>query len=64
MNLVNSIATMAMDMSAANFQQNVQLTMMKKTMDTTATQAQGIIEMMDSVPHFPGANGSLLDVRA
>lgn len=64
MNLVNSIATMAMDMSAAKFQQNVQLTMMKKTMDTTATQAQGIIEMMDSVPHFPGANGSLLDVRA
>ncbi len=64
MNLVDSIANMAMDMNAAKFQQNVQLTMMKKTMDTTATQAQGIIEMMDAVPHFPGANGSLLDVRA
>ncbi len=64
MNLVNSIANMAMDMSAAKFQQDVHLTMMKKTMDTTATQAQGIIEMMDAVPHFAGANGSLLDVRA
>ncbi len=64
MNLVDSIANMAMDMSAAKFQQNVQLTMMKKTMETTTDQAQGIIEMMDSVPHFAGANGSLLDVRA
>lgn len=64
MNLVDSIASMAMSMNAAKFQQNVQLTMMKKTMETTADQAQGIIEMMDSVPHFAGANGSLLDVRA
>lgn len=64
MNLVNSIANMAMDMNAARFQQDVNLTMMKKTMDTTATQAQGIIEMMDAVPHFAGAKGSLLDVRA
>ncbi len=64
MNLVDSIASMAMDMNAAKFQQNVHLAMMRKTMDTTASQAQGIIEMMDAVPHFAGANGSLLDVRA
>lgn len=64
MNLVDSIAGMAMDMSAAKVQQSAQLAMMKKTMDTTETQAQNIVDMMDSVPHFAGENGSLLDVRA
>lgn len=64
MNLVDSIANMAMDMSAVKFQQSAQLAMMKKTMDTTETQAQNIVDMMDSVPHFAGENGSLLDVRA
>ncbi len=64
MDLVTSIADMSIAMNQAKFQQNVHLTMMKKTMDTTAKQAQGIIEMMDAVPAFPGDNGSLLNVRA
>lgn len=64
MNLVNSIADMAMSMSQTKFQQNVQMTMMKKSMETSVDLARGVLDMANAVPHFPGANGSLLDVRA
>lgn len=64
MNLVDSIAQMSMDMSAVKLQQNLQTTMLKKAMDTETQLAGNLIEMMDSVPHFSGENGSLLDVRA
>lgn len=64
MNLVNSIADMSMAMSAAKFQQDLGLTMMKKTMETSVDMMNGVLKMADSVPHFPGANGSILDVRA
>jgi len=40
------------------------LTMMKKTMEANTDMINGILDMADSVPHFPGANGSILDVRA
>ena len=64
MNLVNSIADMSMTMSAAKFQQDIGLTMMKKTMETSVDMMNGVLKMADSIPHFPGANGSILDVRA
>ncbi len=64
MDLVTSIADMSIAMNQAKFQRDVQLTMMRKSMDTTTQQAQGIIEMMDAVPAFPGDNGSMLNVRA
>ena len=64
MNLVDSIAQMSMSMSAARFQQDLQMTMMKKTMESSADLASNLIDMMDSVPKFAGDNGLLLDVRA
>ena len=57
MDMVTSIANMSMAMSAG-------LTMMKKTMEANTDMINGILDMADSVPHFPGANGSILDVRA
>ena len=64
MNLVDSIAQMSMNMSAAKFQQDLQITMMKKSMESSVDLANGLIDMMNSVPKFAGDNGLLLDVRA
>ena len=64
MELSNSIASLAMNMSAAKFQQNLQTTMLKKSMDSNTDLMMGLIRMMDSVPKFSGEKGSLLDVRA
>ena len=64
MNLVDSIAQMSMDLSAFKLQQNLQTAMLKEAIDTDTQLANDLIEMMDSVPHFSGENGSLLDVRA
>ena len=64
MDMVTSIANMSMAMSAAKFQQDLGLTMMKKTMEANTDMINGKLDMADSVPHFPGANGSILDVRA
>lgn len=64
MNLVDSIAQMSMNMSAVKFQQDLGMTMMRKTMEASADLARNVIDMMDSVPVFPGDNGFLLNVRA
>ena len=64
MNLVDSIAQMAMNMSAARFSQDLQMTMMKKSIESSADLASNLIDMMDSVPKFAGDNGTILDVRA
>ena len=64
MDMVSSIADMSMTMSAAKFQQDLGLTMMKKTMETSVDMMNGVLDMIDSIPPFPGANGSILDVRA
>lgn len=64
MDMVTSIANMSMAMSAAKFQQDLGLTMVKKTMEANVDMMNGVLDMANSVPHFPGANGSLLDVRA
>lgn len=64
MELANSIANMSMAMSAARFQQDLGLTMMKKTMESSVDMMNGVLSMADSVPHFAGENGFMLDVRA
>ena len=64
MGLSESIASMAMDMSAARFQQNVQMAVLKKSMDSNVDLVNGLLKMMDSVPKFAGENGSILNVRA
>ena len=64
MDLVNSIAQMSMSMSQASLQQNVQTSMLKKAMDGNAAMMDGVLRMLDSVPSFAGANGSILNVRA
>lgn len=64
MDMVTSIANMSMAMSSAKFQQDLGLTMVKKTMEANVDMMNGVLDMANSIPHFPGANGSLLDVRA
>lgn len=64
MDMVNSIAQMSMSMSAANFQQNLQTSVLKKAMDSNVDMMNGVLQMLDSVPSFAGANGSILNVRA
>lgn len=63
MELSNSIAEMAMTMSAVKTQQSIEVAVMKKAMDTDTQLAENLIDSM-SVPVFPGNNGSLLNVRA
>lgn len=64
MELSNSIASMAMNMNAAKLQQNVQMSVLKKSMDSSSDLMMGLIKMMDSMPKFNGEKGSILDVRA
>ncbi|MGN0674817.1 MAG: YjfB family protein [Oscillospiraceae bacterium] len=64
MDLSNSIAQMSMNMSAAQLQQGVNTAMMKKAMESSTDMIKGVLEMADAIPKFPGANGSILDVRA
>lgn len=64
MDLSTSLANMSMSMSNAKLQQGISTAMAKKAMDTSTDMAQGVIEMMDAIPKFTGAKGSILDVRA
>lgn len=64
MELSNSIASLAMNMSAAKFQQDVQTSVLKKSMETNVDLMNSLLKMMDSVPKFNGEKGSILDVRA
>ncbi len=64
MDMMASIAQMSMTMSNMQVQQSVGTAMTKKAMESSADMMQGVIDMMDSIPKFPGANGSVLDVRA
>ncbi|MCM1480722.1 MAG: YjfB family protein [Muribaculaceae bacterium] len=61
MEIANSIAEMSMTMSAVKTQQSVELAVTKKAMDTTTEM---VSDLLDSMPVFPGENGSLLNVRA
>ncbi len=64
MDMMTSIAQLSTGMSNIKLQQGISTAMAKKAMDTSTDMMQGVIEMMDSVPKFPGENGSILDVRA
>ena len=64
MDMMTSIAQMSTSMSSAKLAQGLSTAMAKKSMETTQTVAQGLMKMIDSVPKFPGAKGSILDVRA
>ncbi len=64
MDMMTSIAQLSTSMSGSKLQMNINTAMTKKSMETTEAMAQNLIEMMDSVPKFPGAKGSILDVRA
>lgn len=62
--MIESIAAMSMDMSAAKLQLNVGVSMAKKVMDVQETQAAGLLQMLDaagsSIP--AGEVGQILDV--
>lgn len=61
---MSSIANMAMSMKQTQLMNNIGTSVMKKAMDVTQTQAQGIVDMANNMPKFNGEVGSLLDVRA
>ena len=58
-----AIASMATSMKQAQLANAVSTAMMKKTHDVMETQAQGIIQMAQSVPKVQGQIGSILDIR-
>lgn len=62
--MVDSIAAMSMNMSAAKLQQDVGIGMMKKVMDVQETQEAALMKMLDaagsSIP--AGDIGQILDV--
>ncbi|MBP0957263.1 MAG: YjfB family protein [Oscillospiraceae bacterium] len=59
-----AIASMATSMKQAQLANAVSTAMVKKTHEVMETQAQGIIEMAQSMPKVQGQIGSILDVRA
>ncbi len=64
MDMMTSIAQMSTGMSNIKLQQGISTAMTKKAMETSTDMMKGVIDMMDSIPKFPGAKGSILDVRA
>lgn len=64
MDMMNSVASMASSMKQSQLMTNIGTAMTKKAMDTTQTQAQGIIDMAQNLPKVQGQIGSILDVRA
>lgn len=65
MDMSTSIASMAMSMKQAQFQQQAGMSILKKSMDVSSQLAAGTIEMMnDSAKAFAGDIGALFDARA
>ena len=62
--MATSIASMATAMKASQVQQNVQTSVLKKTMDTQEQLGAGIVKMMNEMPKFSGENGFLFDAIA
>ncbi len=60
MDLMNSIASASMSMSAAQFAQQYSISLMKKTMDNEELAAQELLEMLPEIP----AKGQYIDVFA
>ena len=63
MDMMTDIAAMAMDMKAAQFQQNYSLSVAKKAMDSGEEMAETLInDMMPQIPQIP--KGEYIDVYA
>ena len=65
MDMSTSIASTAMAMKQAQFQQQAGTSILKKSMDVSSQLAMGTIEMInDSAKAFAGDIGALFDARA
>ena len=60
--MMTGIAAMAMDMKAAQFQQNYDLAVTKKAMNTQEDAAAKLLDMLPRTPQIP--KGQYLDVYA
>ena len=60
--MMESIASMAMGMSAASFATNYSLSVTKKMMDSQELAGQELLKMLDAVP--TPAKGDYIDVYA
>lgn len=60
--MMESIAGMAMDMSAAQFATNYSISVAKKMMDTQELAGQELMKMLEAVP--APAKGQYIDVYA
>lgn len=60
--MMNSIASMAMDMSAASFATEYSLAVTKKMMDTQELAGQELVKMLEAVP--TPAKGQYIDTYA
>ncbi|MBD5133600.1 MAG: putative motility protein [Clostridiales bacterium] len=60
--MMESIASMAMGMSAASFATNYSLSITKKMLDTQELAGQELVKMLDAVP--TPAKGQYIDVYA
>lgn len=60
--MMESIASMAMSMSAANFATNYSLSVTKKMMDSEELAGQELMKMLEAVPMPP--KGQFIDVYA
>lgn len=56
MSMASSVAAMATNMSAAQLQYNVSLSVTKKVMDSQEVAMQGLLEMMPPSPAGVGQN--------
>ncbi len=59
MDMMNSIAQMSMSMSAASFEQQYSISVMKKSMDSAEQEANAILDMLPQP-----AKGQYIDVYA
>ncbi len=57
-----SIAALSMGMASANLQNQLSVSMMKKSLDASQANMEAITKMMDSMPS-PDGRGTLLNVR-
>ncbi len=57
-----SIAALSMGMATANLQNQLSVSMMKKSLEASQANMETITKMMDSMPS-PDGRGTLLDVR-
>ena len=63
--MMESIASMAMSMSAASFAQNYSIAVTKKAMEGEELAAQEILNMLPDTPAAPApAKGNYIDVYA